>query len=81
MAAVQEQSRRTPLYKEQLAQGARFVSFSGWEMPIQFSGILKEHRAVRSTAGLTAQEFQTETVLPNECEPVLNRTQEGFARP
>jgi aminomethyltransferase len=32
--------------------GARFVAFSGWEMPIQYQGIMAEHRAVRSHAGL-----------------------------
>jgi len=43
---------RTPYYEEHKKLGARFMSFSGWEMPIQFQGILAEHRAVRSSAGL-----------------------------
>jgi len=44
--------KRTPLYEEHRALGARLVEFSGWEMPVQYSGILDEHRAVRTHAGL-----------------------------
>ncbi len=44
--------KRTPLYDEHRALGARLVEFSGWEMPVQYSGILEEHRAVRERAGL-----------------------------
>jgi aminomethyltransferase len=44
--------KRTPLYDEHRALGARLVEFSGWEMPVQYSGILDEHRAVREHAGL-----------------------------
>lgn len=44
--------RRTPLHNFHERHGARFVDFGGWEMPVQYSGILEEHRAVRTTAGL-----------------------------
>jgi aminomethyltransferase len=44
--------RRTPLYDEHAALGARIVPFAGWEMPIQYTGIVDEHRAVRTAAGL-----------------------------
>ncbi|HEU5349804.1 MAG TPA: glycine cleavage system aminomethyltransferase GcvT [Ktedonobacterales bacterium] len=44
--------KRTPLYDEHRSLGARLVEFSGWEMPVQYSGILEEHRAVRERAGL-----------------------------
>ncbi len=44
--------KRTPLYEQHLALGARIVEFSGWEMPVQYSGILAEHEAVRTQAGL-----------------------------
>ena len=47
-----EQSRRTPLYESHVALGGRIVPFSGWDMPIQYSGILNEARAVRSKSGL-----------------------------
>jgi aminomethyltransferase len=38
---------RTPLFQDQLALGAKMVPFAGWEMPVQFEGILKEHEANR----------------------------------
>lgn len=44
--------KRTSLYETHLALGGRMVEFSGWEMPVQYSGILEEHRAVRNSAGL-----------------------------
>ncbi len=44
--------KRTPLYAQHLALGARIVEFSGWEMPVQYSSILEEHQAVRTKAGL-----------------------------
>ena len=43
---------RTALYQQHVDLGARMVSFAGWEMPIQYSGILAEHKAVRTSAGL-----------------------------
>ena len=44
--------RRTPLYDAHVAAGARLVPFAGWEMPLQYEGIIAEHLAVRSSAGL-----------------------------
>ena len=44
--------RHTPLYDKHVALGARMVPFAGWEMPIQYAGIVGEHRAVRGAAGL-----------------------------
>ena len=44
--------KRTPLYEQHRQLGARLVEFGGWEMPVQYSGILEEHRAVRTQAGL-----------------------------
>ena len=44
--------KRTPLYEQHRQLGARLVEFSGWEMPVQYSSILEEHRAVRERAGL-----------------------------
>lgn len=44
--------KRTPLYEQHRQLGARLVEFGGWEMPVQYSGILEEHRAVRTRAGL-----------------------------
>jgi aminomethyltransferase len=44
--------RRTPLHDRHVAAGARLVEFAGWEMPVQYRGVIDEHRAVRSAAGL-----------------------------
>jgi aminomethyltransferase len=44
--------RRTPLYDRHVALGARLVPFAGWEMPVQYEGVISEHRAVRSDAGV-----------------------------
>jgi aminomethyltransferase len=46
------QLKRTPLYEQHVALGARMVEFGGWEMPVQYSGIISEHQAVRTRAGL-----------------------------
>jgi len=44
--------RRTPLYEQHVAAGARLVPFAGWEMPVQYEGIVAEHKAVRTDAGV-----------------------------
>jgi len=44
--------RRTPLYDRHVAAGARLVPFAGWEMPVQYEGVIPEHRAVRTDAGV-----------------------------
>jgi aminomethyltransferase len=43
---------RTPLYERHVALGARMVPFAGWEMPVQYEGVIPEHRAVREDAGV-----------------------------
>ena len=43
---------RTPLDERHTALGARMIDFAGWLMPVQYAGILEEHRAVRERAGL-----------------------------
>ncbi len=44
--------RRTSLYECHVELGARIVPFAGWEMPVQYTGIVDEHHAVRTAAGL-----------------------------
>jgi aminomethyltransferase len=44
--------RRTPLHERHAALGARLVPFAGWEMPVQYTSIVAEHRAVRTSAGV-----------------------------
>lgn len=44
--------KHTPLYEAHVAHGGKIVDFAGWAMPIQYSGVLDEYHAVRTTAGL-----------------------------
>jgi glycine hydroxymethyltransferase len=44
--------KRTPLYKEHQALGAKMIAFAGWEMPVWYSSVGEEHQAVRERAGL-----------------------------
>jgi len=44
--------KRTPLYSLHRELGAKLIDFGGWEMPVQYQGILEEHRAVRERAGI-----------------------------
>ena len=45
-------AQRTPLYDTHVRAGARLVEFAGWEMPVQYAGIIAEHQTVRSGVGL-----------------------------
>lgn len=44
--------RRLALHAEHVAAGARLAPFAGWEMPLQYAGIVAEHEAVRANAGV-----------------------------
>jgi aminomethyltransferase len=50
--ANEESFRRSPLHEVHVEAGARLVPFAGWEMPVQYEGVIEEHRAVRERAGL-----------------------------
>jgi aminomethyltransferase len=52
MAQSHDTPLATPLASRHAALGARIVEFGGWLMPLQYSGILEEHRAVRGRAGV-----------------------------
>lgn len=43
---------RSPLHDSNAALGARFVDFAGWDMPVQYEGVIAEHKAVRSACGV-----------------------------
>jgi aminomethyltransferase len=45
-------SRRTPLFSHHKELGAKIIDFAGWEMPIQYTSILSEHKSVRDGAGI-----------------------------
>lgn len=44
--------QKTPLYDWHVAHGGRMVDFAGWAMPVQYSSIIQEHQAIRSTVGI-----------------------------
>jgi aminomethyltransferase len=44
--------KRTPLHAEHVRLGAKMVGFGGWDMPVQYTGIIDEHQAVRKTLGV-----------------------------
>jgi aminomethyltransferase len=47
-----ETLQHTPLHDRHVELGARMVPFAGWEMPVQYAGVIPEHRAVRADAGV-----------------------------
>ncbi len=67
--------QRTPLYETHVRAGARLVEFAGWEMPVQYAGILAEHEAVRTRVGLFDVSHMGEVIFrgPRALE-ALNRT-------
>src|SRR2546428_1578181 len=64
--------KRTSLYDVHRAAGARLVEFGGWEMPVQYAGIVEEPHAVRTAAGLFAVSHmgEVEIVGPGALESV-----------
>jgi aminomethyltransferase len=76
--------QRTPLFDLHLARNARMVPFGGWEMPVQYEGILAEHRAVRSDVGLFDISHMGKFILKGNLEEIqrlipsdLSRLQPG----
>lgn len=51
-STAQVDERKTALYANHVARGARMVDFAGWQMPLQYGKVLEEHHAVRRAAGL-----------------------------
>lgn len=52
MATDSGELKKTPLYDSHVAAGARMVPFAGYQMPLQYKGIIAEHQATRESAGL-----------------------------
>ena len=44
--------RKTALYERHVEHGARFTEFGGWDMPVQYTGVIDEHNAVRNSVGI-----------------------------
>jgi aminomethyltransferase len=78
---VTEVLKRTPLYSRQAALGARFVPFAGWEMPVQFAGVTREHQSVRNHVGLFDVSHMGELWLEGEgATPALDALVTGDVR-
>src|SRR5262245_27433679 len=58
--------RRTSLYDRHVRAKGRIVPFAGWEMPIQYTGIVDEHQAVRTAAGLFDVSHMGELAMTGE---------------
>ncbi len=58
--------RRTSLYEEHVKLGGRLVPFAGWEMPVQYTGIVDEHQAVRNACGIFDVSHMGELVMRGE---------------
>lgn len=70
--------RHTPLHDEHLRLGARLVAFAGFELPIQYSGLVKEHHAVRKAAGIFDVSHMGELeVKGREAAALVNRVVTG----
>jgi aminomethyltransferase len=58
--------KRTPLYSAHRRAGAKMVEFAGWEMPVQYEGVIAEHNAVRTKAGLFDVSHMGEVTVEGE---------------
>jgi aminomethyltransferase len=74
--------KKTPLYARHRALGARMVEFGGWDMPVEYSGIVEEHMAVRTRAGLfdVSHMGQIEIAGPDALEAVQHITSNDASR-
>ncbi|MBA3817220.1 MAG: glycine cleavage system aminomethyltransferase GcvT, partial [Parachlamydiaceae bacterium] len=64
---------KTALYAEHLALGAKMVDFGGWEMPIQYKGIIHEHLVVRQNVGIFDVSHMGRIIIEgNDAECLLN---------
>ena len=65
--------KRTPLFAIHQQLGGKLIEFGGWEMPVQYTSIIEEHRAVRQAAGLFDISHMGEVwVVGPAAEPFLN---------
>ena len=57
---------RTPLFDCHVAAGGRLVPFAGYQLPVQYTGVVDEHRAVRTAAGMFDVSHMGELLLTGE---------------
>ena len=74
MESVTTDIKKTPFYEKHLASGAKLVPFAGYWMPIQYNGIMEEHRRVRTTVGVFDVSHMGEFIVRGEkAEEFLNK--------
>jgi len=87
--AAKMTGNKTPLYDTHVRLGAKVIEFGGWLMPVQYSGIIEEHKAVRTAAGLfdlshmgefEIKGYQTEEFLQYSTSNDLSKLEEGQAQ-
>ncbi len=65
---------RTPLYDAHIDMGGRIVPFAGWELPVQFTGIVEEHNHTRNACSVFDVSHMGRLKLTGrDCEAFLNR--------
>jgi aminomethyltransferase len=66
--------RRTPLHSVHVEMGARMVPFAGWDMPVQYTSIVEEHKAVRQSVGVFDISHMGQLIVSGKgAEAFLNR--------
>lgn len=69
-----ENLRQTPLHAVHVEMGARMVPFAGWNMPVQYTGIVEEHKAVRQSVGVFDISHMGQFIVSGKgAEAFLNR--------
>lgn len=67
-------AKRTPLYDKHVALGGKIVEFAGYDLPVQYSGVIAEHNAVRNAVGLFDVSHMGELLIMGEkAEEALNK--------
>ena len=67
-------TKQTFLHDKHIALGARMVDFAGWNMPVQYSSIIDEHKTVREAAGIFDVSHMGEIIVKGEDSlPFLNK--------
>jgi aminomethyltransferase len=66
-------AKKTPLYEEHIALGAKMLDFAGWALPVRYSEIIEEHHAVRLAVGIFDVSHMGEILVEgSEAEAALN---------
>ena len=60
------EAKKTPLHQKHIELGGKMQAFAGWDMPIQYSGILEEHKCVRTKVGIFDVSHMGEIFLEGE---------------